>query len=212
VLASGLSSSATISGSQVTGTVASATTAANLTGNISDMQVINLAADLASASASAVSTANAFAKSTFLPLTGGTLTGALNGTSANLTSANLTGALTGASAKFNGSVAIGGGTPIIEYISVTQRVGPLGALSSGTCTTVQTPALTVFTTGASDTIALGVPSSLTTNLGSGVFLIYQAWETSPGPSPTITIQICNPSGARYKGGASGVIRIDLFKH
>jgi uncharacterized repeat protein (TIGR03803 family) len=207
VLASGLSTGATISGSQVTGTVASATTAASLTGNISDMQVINLAADLASASASAVSTANAYAKGTFLPLTGGTLTGPLNGTSASWT-----GALTGASAKFNGPVAIGGGTPISEYISVVENVGPLGALSSGTCTTLQTPALTGFTPGANDTIALGVPSSLTTNLGSGIFLIYQAWETSPGPSPTITIQVCNPSGARYKGGASGVIRIDFFKH
>ena len=65
----------------------------------------------------------------------------------------------------------------------------MGALSSGTCTTVKTPALTGFTTGVSDTISLGVPSALPTNLGTGVFLIYQAWGTSIGASPTITIQV-----------------------
>ncbi len=77
--------------------------AASLTGNINDTQVNNLSTDLANATASAVSASEGYANGTFLPLAGGTLTGALNGTSANLT-----GALTGTTASFSGTVSASG--------------------------------------------------------------------------------------------------------
>jgi len=141
-----------------------------------------------------------------------TATGGLGGASASFT-----GALTGTSANFSGSLAIGGGTPITEYVSITHRVA-LPALPSGACTTFTTAAVPGFTPGASDTIALGLPRSLVSGLGPGIFLIYQAWETSTTAapeiltSPGITIQVCNPSGRNYRGGASGIIHIDVFKH
>jgi len=141
-----------------------------------------------------------------------TATGGLGGASASFT-----GALTGTSANFSGSLAIGGGTPITEYVSITHRVA-LPALPSGACTMFTTAAVPGFTPGESDTIALGLPSSLVSGLGPGIFLVYQAWETSPtaapeiATSPGIAIQVCNPSGRNYRGGASGIIHIDVFKH
>lgn len=110
-----------------------------------------------------------------------------------------------------GSVTIGGGTPILEYVSVTDSL-TIPALTPVSCTTFTTAALTGFTPGASDTIALGTPSSLVSGLGNGIFLQYQAWETTTTASPTITIQVCNPSAVKYKGGATGTIRVDIFKH
>src|SRR5438445_876775 len=110
----------------------------------------------------------------------------------------------------SGSLTIGSGTPISEYVSITDSI-TLPAISSGSCTTFTTEALTGFTPGSNDTIALGTPSTLLTGLGSGVFLMYEAWETTTDASPTITIQVCNP-GNRYRGGNSGTIRIDIFKH
>jgi len=73
-------------------------------------------------------------------------------------------------------------------------------------------ALTSFTPGNSDSIALGLPKSLISSLGGSIFLIYEASETTTSTSPTITIQVCNTTGARYGGGASGTIRVDVFKH
>jgi hypothetical protein len=110
----------------------------------------------------------------------------------------------------SGSVTVGGGTPIVEYVSVTDSI-TLPTLNAGSCTTLTTAALNGFTPGASDTIALGIPGVLA-SLGKGTFVIYEAWETSTSASPTITIQVCNPTGSRYAGGASGTIRIDVFKH
>src|SRR6266568_4135689 len=110
----------------------------------------------------------------------------------------------------SGSLTIGGGTRISEYVSITDSI-TLPAISSGSCTTFTTEALTGFTPGSNDTIALGTPSTLLTGLGSGAFLMYEAWETTTDASPTITIQVCNP-GNRYRGGNSGTIRIDIFKH
>ena len=110
----------------------------------------------------------------------------------------------------SGSLTIGSGTPISEYVSITDSI-TLPAISSGSCTTFTTEVLTGFTPGSNDTIALGTPSTLLTGLGSGVFLMYEAWETTTTESPTITIRVCNPSN-RYRGGNSGTIRIDIFKH
>jgi len=111
----------------------------------------------------------------------------------------------------SGSVTIGGGTPITEYVSTTDSL-TIPALTPGSCTTFTTAAVTGFTPGASDTIALGTPASLLSSLGSGIFLQFQAWETTTTTSPTITIQVCNPTGVKYKGGATGIIRVDVFKH
>ncbi len=110
----------------------------------------------------------------------------------------------------SGSLTIGGGTPISEYVSITHSI-TLPAINPGSCTTFITAAVTGFTPGSGDTIALGTPRTLLTGLGSGVFLMYEAWETTTTESPTITIRVCNPS-SRYRGGNSGTIRIDIFKH
>jgi hypothetical protein len=110
----------------------------------------------------------------------------------------------------SGSLTIGGGTPISEYVSITHSI-TLPAINPGSCTTFITAAVTGFTPGSGDTIALGTPRTLLTGLGSGVFLVYEAWETTTTESPTITIRVCNPS-SRYRGGNSGTIRIDIFKH
>ena len=110
-----------------------------------------------------------------------------------------------------GSVDIGGGTPITEYVSLTEGI-TLPVVDSQSCANFTTAAVTGFTPGVSDTIALGTPPSLLTGLGKEVFLVYQAWETTTTASPTITIQVCNPSGNRYAGGASGTLRVSIFKH
>jgi N-acetylneuraminic acid mutarotase len=111
-----------------------------------------------------------------------------------------------------GNLTIGtGGTPIFEYVSVTDSIS-VPALTPGTCTTFTTAAVTGLTPGTNDTIALGTPSSLVSGLGAGIFLMYQAWETTTTTSPTITIQVCNPTATKYKGGAIGTVRIDIFKH
>jgi len=116
-----------------------------------------------------------------------------------------------ATSLVGGSLDVGGGTPIKEYTTVTDAV-TLPALLPLSCTEFTTAAVTGFTPGTSDTIALGTPSSLLTGLGNGVFLLYQAWETTTTTSPTITIQVCNPSLHWYAGGASGTIRVSIFKH
>lgn len=116
-----------------------------------------------------------------------------------------------ATSLIGGSLAVGGGTPIAEYTSTTRAI-TLPALNPFSCTQFTTPALTGFAPGVSDTIALGIPSSLQTGLGDGVFLIYQAWETNANASPTITIRVCNPSLSFYSGGASGTVRVSIFKH
>jgi hypothetical protein len=110
-----------------------------------------------------------------------------------------------------GSIMIGGGTPIVEYVSITDSL-TIPVLTPGSCSTFTTAAVTGFTPGSSDTIALGTPATLVSNLGSGIFLQYQAWETSTTVSPTITVQVCNPTAVKYKGGATGMIRVDIFKH
>lgn len=109
-----------------------------------------------------------------------------------------------------GSVIIGsGGTPIAEYIATT-LITALPAITSQSCTTFTTAALTGFTTGNHDTIALGIPNAL----ASAYALMFQAWETSASTSPTITIRVCNFTGARYAGSGSTsyTIGIDVIKH
>lgn len=120
-------------------------------------------------------------------------------------------------ATATGSITVGGGTPITQYISVTQPI-TLPSIRAGQCTTFETAALTGFTPGSSDSIALGIPSVFLTGLEDRshgvpppVFLVFQAWETSSSPGTTITLQVCNPS-SNYGGGAAGTVRIDVFKH
>jgi len=47
--------------------------------------------------------------------------------------------------------------------------------------------------------------------GRRIFLTFSAWETTSSADTTVTIQVCNPSEP-YRGGHSGTIRVDLFKH
>lgn len=206
--------------------------ASALTGSISESQVTGLAASLASATSAATSASETYANSTFVPLIGGTMGGTLN-----LPALNATGAVSSASVTTGfaatGSLAIGGGTAIVEYYSVTQKI-TLPAINPSQCATLQTSPLTGFTPGTVDSIALGIPGSLM-SVPSGptppappappngpapppppgpppVLLHYQAWETSAAASPTITVEVCNMTGPGYSGGASGTIRIDIFKH
>jgi hypothetical protein len=123
----------------------------------------------------------------------------------------MTGTLSGVAAKFSGPIVIGGGTPITQYVSVTLNV-TLPVLAPNTCRTFNTAALTGFTPGTIDTIAFGIPASLQTGLPAGVYLIWQAWETTTTLSPTITVQACNGSATKLNAGSSGMIRLDVFKH
>ena len=202
IQASTVSPAATVQGSQVVGAVANATnavTAANLTGNIKDTQVNNLATDLAAASASAVTTSEAYANSTFLPLAGGTMTGTLNAPTVNVSGNSTT-----AGSTTTGTLTIStGGTPIKEHLSMSFNPS-FAALKQGTCATAN------FTlTGAADgdTIALGVPNARMTGGGN---MIYTAWVSAAG---TITIQACNVNPSMpQKTAGSGAIRVDLWKH
>ncbi|MBV8206332.1 MAG: hypothetical protein JO041_06030 [Acidobacteria bacterium] len=112
-----------------------------------------------------------------------------------------TGALSVTGATSTGTVAIGGGTPIKEHLSIT--VNPaFPALKPGQCTTAG------FTfTGASDgdTTALGVPNSRMT----GGPLIYTAWVSAAN---IMTVQVCYAGNAPQKTANTGAIRIDLWKH
>lgn len=202
--------SGTVAGSQVSGPVANAAAAASLTGNIAESQVLNLQADLAAAQSGAA--VIAYANSTFVPLAGGTMTGQLNAPSLNAT-----GAVTGASVTASGQVAagtmaIGGGTPITEVFSMTEQM-TVPEMRGHACITMHTAALAGFTPGTSDAIVLGIPASLASppDRDHDVFLTYQAWETNTNASPTITIQICS-MGDPYRGGASGLLRIDVIRH
>lgn len=145
---------------------------------------------------------------------GNTFNGSQNVTGAVSVTGNQTvsGNVTVSGAASAGSITIGGGSPITEYVSTTYTVAVLGTLGSGQCRTMVTGPLAGFTPGSSDSIALGIPNTLTSNLGTGVFLMFQAWETNTNISPTITIQICNPSQVSFSRGAEGTIRIDIFKH
>ncbi|HEV2233805.1 MAG TPA: hypothetical protein VGV68_10425, partial [Terriglobia bacterium] len=77
-------------------------------------------------------------------------------------------------------------------------------LKPGTCTAA------IFThTGAADgdTIAMGVPNAMMTVAGVP---IYSAWVSA---ADTITIRECNlDPNINQKTGASGTIRVDLWKH
>ena len=100
-----------------------------------------------------------------------------------------------------GSVAIGGGTPIIEHLSQTPTitVPPIGP---NNCVTL--PPVTFSAASDGDTIALGVKNALT----SGGNLTYFAWVSA---SSTISIKVCNPHGTT-NSSLTGTIRVDIWKH
>lgn len=114
-----------------------------------------------------------------------------------------------------GSVTIGGGTAITEYVSVTAQI-TVPAINAASCTGIQATVVSGFTPGTSDTISLSLPAALVSvpslSTTAQIFLMYQAWESSQTTSPLIMIQVCNPTAARYKGGNTGTVRIDIFKH
>jgi uncharacterized repeat protein (TIGR03803 family) len=123
---------------------------------------------------------------------------------------NVTGNVSASGSVAAGSLTIGGGSPITESVSVTQAV-TLPAIPPISCRALPSVGLAGFTPGASDTIALGIPETLAAPGGS-VFLMYQASETTTSNSPTITIHVCNPAFRPYRGGGTGTIRADIFKH
>ena len=81
--------------------------ASTITGTINDSQVAGLSTDLTTATSNAVSAAEANAASLYLPLAGGRLSGALNGTSETLSGALSAGG--GAALPATGTATVGGG-------------------------------------------------------------------------------------------------------
>jgi energy-converting hydrogenase Eha subunit A len=103
-----------------------------------------------------------------------------------------------------GTVAIGsGGTPILEHLSLTLNL-TFPALKPSVCTNLD------FTfAGASDgdTVALGIPNAMMTVTGTPN---YVAWVSAAN---TITVRACNLNpNNNQKTGASGTIRVDVWKH
>jgi hypothetical protein len=104
----------------------------------------------------------------------------------------------------SGSLAIGGGDPIVKYISRTYGI-TVPKLSNGSCTTISV----AFsgTLGTNDTIALGVPSTF---MAAGGALMFQAFETPPN---AFIIRACNVSTTGPPTSAvTDNIRVDLFMH
>lgn len=110
----------------------------------------------------------------------------------------------GSSAQFQissaGAVTIGGGTPIIQHISVTAPLSITG-LSPGSCTV-----MTVTAAGAadSDSVALGIPNTF----ASAGDLVLFGWVSAPD---TVSIRTCN-MGSTDPGALSGTARVDVWRH
>lgn len=160
----------------------------------------NFATSAASAAqTNAITAAETFSNSTFVPLAGGTMTGTLNTPAVNVSgNAAVTGATT------TGNLAIGNsGTPITKHISmVFQNVAFNTKLSPTTCT-MWNGAATAFPAAADgDTVAAGLGSSL-----MNVDVVFSAWAVNGG----VEVRICNPTGKPVTL-ASGNVRIDLWKH
>jgi hypothetical protein len=110
----------------------------------------------------------------------------------------------GSSAQFQissaGAVTIGGGTPIIQHISVTAPLSITG-LGPASCTV-----MTVTASGAadSDSVALGIPNAF----ASAADLVLFGWVSAPD---TVSIRTCN-MGSINPGDLSGTARVDVWKH
>jgi hypothetical protein len=107
--------------------------------------------------------------------------------------------------SFASTLAIGGGTPIKQYVSATYLI-TVPSLGPSSCTTL-TETLNAVGSGTNDTVALGVPNSF---MSAGGFLIFQAWESAAN---TIKIRVCNvdpvlPASIAVKD----TIRVDILKH
>ncbi len=172
VQAAALTSGATIQGSQVSGAVANATnavTAASLTGNINDSQVNNLTTDLSNASAAAVSTAEAYSNSTFLPLAGGTLTGALSVNTGDVALANGNLDLPQTSGPTSGVLNLGGSPFLSAYGTQNTFVGTgagnFSMSGQGGNTGVGNSALSTDTTGNNNS-GFGVDALYSNTTGS----------------------------------------------
>jgi hypothetical protein len=102
----------------------------------------------------------------------------------------------------SGSVAIGGGTPILKHLSITATLS-VPSIKPSSCTS---SSFTLAGASNGDTTALGVPNALMT---AGT-IVYSAWVSAPN---TIVIRACdvNPNGPATTA-ASGTIRVDLWKH
>ena len=110
----------------------------------------------------------------------------------------------GSSAQFQissaGAIIIGGGTPIIQHVSVTAPLSITG-LGPASCTV-----LTVTARGAadSDSIALGIPNAF----ASAGDLVLFGWVSAPD---TVSVRMCN-LGSADLAGLSGTARVDVWKH
>jgi len=115
----------------------------------------------------------------------------------------------------SGSVTIGGGTPILEHLSVTLGGPPnlsitIPSISPNNCATLGP----ITVTGASDgdTISLGVPNALIAGT-AGDFIEFYGWVSAAN---AVTIRVCNPHGGssnnQVSTGTGKVIRVDIWKH
>lgn len=103
-----------------------------------------------------------------------------------------------------GSLTIGSGTPIRQYISATYNITVptlMPTLKPNTCTS-----LPESLAGASSAVNLSVPNSF---MSVGGFLMFQACESTFN---TITIRVCdvNPNGPAG-GAVTDTVRVALFK-
>jgi hypothetical protein len=107
--------------------------------------------------------------------------------------------------SFASTLAIGGGTPIKQYVSATYLI-TVPSLGPSSCTTL-TETLNAVGSGTNDTVALGVPNSF---MSAGGFLIFQAWESAAN---TIKIRVCNVAPILPASSAvKDTIRVDILKH
>ncbi len=98
------------------------------------------------------------------------------------------------------AIAIGGGTPITNHVSIlSPNVAFNVKLKPATCTDWSVP---VAAAVDGDTVAAGIGSSL---MVPG--LIYSAWATQGA----VSVRFCNPTGAPITVG-SGNIRVDVWSH
>jgi YVTN family beta-propeller protein len=141
-------------------TVSGAVTATTFVGDGAGLTGVAAAtantANFATAAIFADSAGNALSLGGFAPGRYARLDIGNNFTGDQLVTGNVT---TSGTLRVSGPVAVGGGTPIVEYVSTTLNNVGLGALSSGSCTQFTTPAPRGYIPGTTDTVIPGIPSS-----------------------------------------------------
>jgi hypothetical protein len=146
--------------------------------------------------AAAVNTASLTAGSV---ASGSVTTAALN--AGSLTASSLSAANLNSGAEATSSLTVGGGTPILDHLSLISTISFVSFPANGCLTQ------TVAVPGASDgdSIALGIPNVL----GSVGGLTWFGWASSPD---TVSIRGCNATVVATAAPGPAPVRIDVWKH